>query len=89
MTELDAELPWTTRRANLLVEGIPLAHTEGRRLQIGGLLLEITGECDPCQRMDQAKPGLQDALTPDWRGGVLCRVLEGAEIKVGDAVSMN
>lgn len=82
---LDAELPWTLRRANLLVEGLDLEQTAGRRLRVGGALLEVTCETDPCRVMDLQHPGLREALAPDWRGGASCRVLEGGPIAVGDA----
>ena len=85
--EIDAELPWHSRRANLLVEGISVAETAGRRLLIGEVELEITGETDPCQRMNEIRPGLQAALTPAWRGGICCRVTSPGTIQVGDAVS--
>ncbi len=84
--EVRAELPWHTRRANLLVEGLDLAGTTGQRLRIGKLVLQVTGELEPCSRMDEAHHGLRQALAPDWRGGVTCRVLEGGEIAVGDSV---
>ncbi|WP_405227539.1 MOSC domain-containing protein [Lentisalinibacter sediminis] len=86
--EFGRELPWTARRANLLVDGIPLAETAGRRLVIGSLVLEITGELDPCSRMEEAGQGLRQALEPDWRGGVTCRVLAAGEIGVGDTVCL-
>ena len=85
--ELAAPVPWIARRANLLVEGIKLEQTTGKRLRIGAILLEITGETKPCDNMDRQHPGLQVALTPNWRAGVTCHVLEPGEIKVGDAVS--
>ncbi len=84
--EAGAVLPWTVRRANLLVEGVVLSRNTGARLRIGGCLLEITGETDPCSRMDEQHDGLTAALRPDWRGGRTCRVIEGGAIRVGDAV---
>ncbi|MFW6027532.1 MAG: MOSC domain-containing protein, partial [bacterium] len=84
--ELDRELPWTVRRANLLVSGLELEETTGKRLQVGGVTLEITGECDPCGRMEAQQEGLRAALTPDWRGGITCTVVEGGRVTVGDAV---
>ena len=36
--------------------------------------------------MDEEAEGLRETLIPDWRGGVGCRVLQGGEIAVGDAV---
>lgn len=86
--ELGRELPWTERRANLLIEGLGLTGTTGGRLVIGTLVLEITGELDPCSRMDEASDGLCAALTPDWRGGVTCRVLADGEIGIGEGVRL-
>ena len=87
MAELGHDLPWWERRANLLVEGLDLPHTPGARVRIGGdVVIEITTECDPCSRMEEIVPGLKAALTPDWRGGALGRVLSGGRIAVGDAV---
>jgi len=79
--------PWWERRANLLVEGIRLPREEGIRIRIGAAcLLEVTTECDPCHRMEEVVPGLKAALTPDWRGGFLARVLEDGDIAIGDEV---
>jgi MOSC domain-containing protein YiiM len=85
--DLGVELPWTTRRANLLVEGVPVPR-EGRRLVIGSAVLEVTQETQPCQVMEAAHRGLRAALTPDWRGGVCCRVLQGGTIRIGDRVDV-
>ncbi len=81
-----AELPWTTRRANLLVEGVALEATQGRRLRVGAALLEVTAETEPCSRMDDAHAGLRAALAPHWRGGASCRVVEAGVVKPGDPV---
>ena len=82
------DLPWTTRRANIFVEGIDLPQQVGAHLRVGSVLFEVTDETDPCQVMEAAHPGLRNALTPDWRGGVLCRVLEAGEIKLGDEIDL-
>ena len=84
--ELRQELPWTTRRANLLVDGIELPKMAGAILKVGPVRLKITGEVDPCSRMEEQCPGLKAALQPDWRGGVTCTVLEGGPVALGDAV---
>ena len=91
--DLGRELPWTTRRANLLVTGVDLAAVnhgppEGRVLRIGPVELEVTGETAPCERMDEACPGLRAALSGAGRGGVTCRVLRGGEISPGAAVRL-
>lgn len=83
---LGAALPWTTRRANLLVAGIPLQPLAGSRIVIGEVILEVTGETDPCKRMDEQHQGLRTALTPHGHGGVTCRVIAAGKIAVGDGV---
>ena len=84
--DLGREVPWTARRANLLVEAIDLPRRAGDVIAIGDVRLEVHVEVDPCQRMDEAAPGLRAALIPEGRGGVGCRVLQGGEIAVGDPV---
>jgi MOSC domain-containing protein YiiM len=83
--ELGVMLPWVTRRANLFVEGIAPPR-KGGQLRIGDLVLQVTQETQPCHLMEAAHRGLKRALTPDWRGGVCCRVLTGGTIRVGDRV---
>ena len=85
--DLGAELPWTTRRANLFIEGVSVPR-EGKRLVIGSTVLEVTQETQPCQVMEAAHRGLREALTPEWRGGVCCKVLSGGTIRVGDKVDV-
>jgi MOSC domain-containing protein YiiM len=84
--ELDAVLPWLTRRANLLVEGLETPRSG--RLLVGDAVLEITGETKPCQVMEAAHRGLRNSLKPDWRGGVCCRVISGGKIRIGDPVEL-
>jgi len=81
--ELEVSLPWSERRANLLVEDLPLDQSIGGQIRIGDAVLEITGETDPCSRMVAVHPGLRQALSPDWRGGVCCRVLRGGTLALG------
>lgn len=88
--ELNVELPWTARRANLLVDELDFHYKIGHKISIGNsLVLEITGETDPCERMEDAQSGLFKALESDWRGGVTCRVVQGGLIKINNDVSLN
>ena len=80
-------LPPSTRRANLMIAGLPLAGSRGRVLRIGDCRLRIWTECTPCHQMDEACPGLRKALRPDWRGGACAEVLEGGTITLGDPVA--
>lgn len=86
--ELGVALPWQTRRANLLVDALPLNQSTGSRLVLGEAVLEVTGETDPCERMEEAQPGLFKALAPEWRGGVTCRVIANGVIRVGMEVEL-
>ena len=84
LLEIGAELPWTARRANLLVEGVRLPQEIGAMFQVGDVVLVVREETKPCSMMEKAKAGLRAALTPDWRGGVRCDVAQGGYVQVGD-----
>lgn len=74
------------RRANVLLRGVRLADSRSRVLRLGGARIRIHGETRPCRLMDDAHPGLQEALRPPWRGGAYGVVLEGGPIAVKDSV---
>jgi len=81
----DRLAPATLRR-NVVVAGIPLIALKDRRFRIGEVLLEGTGECDPCSRMEAALgPGGYNAMR--GHGGICARILEGGALRVGDAVA--
>ncbi|GIU20402.1 MOSC domain-containing protein [Shewanella sp. MBTL60-007] len=86
--DIGKDLSWLTRRANLLIDGLSFSQQDlGKRLAIGELVLEVTGETDPCNKMELACPALEKALQPDWRGGVTCRVIHGSHIQLNASVS--
>ena len=87
MTELGATLSPSARRANLMVSGVSLAGMRGRVLRIGACRVGIYGETTPCERMDEALPGLKLAMRRDWGGGAFGEILDDGEITLGDAVA--
>lgn len=86
LAEVGTTIDWTVRRANLLVEGVTLPRLWGTRIAVGSAVLKSTVECDPCFRMDEQLMGLDAALRPDWRGGVLAHVVQEGVIALGDEV---
>ena len=86
MAAMGADLDPAERRANLMVSGIRLAESRGKILKIGNCRIRIYGETKPCSHLDDALPGLQDAMRDDWGGGVFGEVLDDGEIRVGDGV---
>ena len=81
---LDRVTPEQLRR-NIVVSGINLLALKGRRFRIGGALLEMTGECHPCSRMEETLgPGGYNAVR--GHGGITARVVEKGEVVIGDPV---
>jgi MOSC domain-containing protein YiiM len=85
-SELGVDVDPSLRRANLLLSGIDLVDRRGWTLKVGDCRVRIHTECKPCRRMEEAQPGLQDALRADWRGGACGELLDSGTIEVGDVV---
>ncbi|HZX81480.1 MAG TPA: MOSC domain-containing protein [Lysobacter sp.] len=72
-------------RRNVVVSGVPVIAFKGRRFRIGEVLLEGTGPCDPCSKMETALgPGGYNAMR--GHGGLCARIVEGGTMRLGDAV---
>ena len=72
-------------RRNLVVSGVNLLALKDRRFRVGTALLEGSGECAPCSRMEEALgPGGYNAVR--GHGGITARVIEGGDIAIGDMV---
>ena len=86
MTQIGASLEPDARRANLVLSGIDLENTRGRVLIVGACRLRIGGETRPCEQMEAAAAGLQEAMRERWGGGAFAEVVDGGSIAVGDEV---
>ncbi len=72
-------------RENITTRGIALMELPvGTRLCIGEAIFELTVECEPCNLMDQLRPGLKEALK--GQRGMLARVMQSGTLSVGDAI---
>ncbi|MBC8006897.1 MAG: MOSC domain-containing protein [Prolixibacteraceae bacterium] len=69
-------------RRNLLISGINLYALRDRKFRIGATLLEGSGPCEPCSRMEEVLgTGGYNAMS--GHGGICARILEGGVLKVG------
>ena len=77
--------PALTRR-NIVVSGINLLALKNHSFRIGGAVLELTGDCQPCSLMElQLGAGGYNAMR--GHGGMTAIVLESGLIEVGAAVT--
>jgi MOSC domain-containing protein YiiM len=74
-------------RRNLVISGINLLALKGRRFHLGEAVLEMTGECHPCSRMEETfGTGGYNAVR--CHGGITARVLQGGVVRLGDALNL-
>ncbi len=72
-------------KENLTTAGFPLYdQPSGALLRVGDAVLKLTGPCTLCAKTDAIRPGLRQEIA--GRRGMLARVVEGGEIRVGDRV---
>jgi MOSC domain-containing protein YiiM len=76
--------PLLTRR-NLVVRGINLLALKNKQFSIGEVVLETTGPCEPCSRMEtNFGPGGYNAMR--GHGGICAKVIKGGTISLGDQI---
>ncbi len=72
-------------RRNIVIKGINLHALTGKQFRIGEAILEMTGHCHPCNRMEKTLGnGGYNAMR--GHGGFTCRVLKEGKVKLGDEV---
>lgn len=81
-----AAIPAADLRRNLVVAGLNLAALKGRQIRIGTAVLELTGICAPCSRMEQAL-GHDGYSAVRGHGGWCARVITPGDIACGDPVT--
>jgi MOSC domain-containing protein YiiM len=72
-------------RRNIVVSGINLLALKDKHFRIGSAVLNFTGLCQPCSKMEQELgPGGYNAMR--GHGGITASVVQAGVIRVGDKV---
>lgn len=85
LANVEEVLPELLRR-NLVVSGINLLVLRKCRFRIGPVLLEGTGLCAPCSRMEEAL-GSGGYTAVRGHGGITASVLKPGTVQLGDRVA--
>ena len=80
-----AAVPAHLLRRNIVVRGINLLALKSRQFRIGAALLETSGECHPCSRMEEIL-GVGGYNAVRGLGGITARVVQGGVVALGDPV---
>ncbi len=72
-------------RRNIVVKGINLSSLKGKKIIIGEAILEMTGYCHPCSRMEEAL-GLGGYNAMRGHGGITCKVVKPGKMMLKDRV---
>jgi MOSC domain-containing protein YiiM len=72
-------------RRNIVVSGINLLALKDKRFRVGDVLLEFTGLCHPCSKMERhLGAGGYNAMR--GHGGITARVVEAGHVGLANAV---
>ena len=74
-------------RRNIVVSGINLLALKHQQFQVGEVLLETTGICAPCSRMEE-NLGAGGYNSMRGHGGITAKIIQGGQIKIGDIVKL-
>jgi MOSC domain-containing protein YiiM len=82
MLHCDLVKPEQLRR-NIVVAGINLLALKNKSFQLGEAVLEFTGLCHPCSRMEE-NLGVGGYNAMRGHGGITARVISAGKVQVGD-----
>ena len=72
-------------RRNIVIAGINPYALKAHTVRLGEAVLAVTGECQPCSRMEEVLgPGGYNAVR--GHGGLTARIVTGGTMRVGDPV---
>ena len=74
-------------RRNIVVSGINLLALKHQQFQLGEVLLETTGICAPCGRMEE-NLGAGGYNSMRGHSGITAKIVQGGQIKLGDIVRL-
>ncbi|MBB6340063.1 MOSC domain-containing protein YiiM [Pseudomonas fluvialis] len=74
-------------RRNIAISGINLFSLKNRRFRLGQAILETTGWCQPCARLE-ARLGSGAFQAVRGHGGITARVVQGGIIRLQDQLSI-
>ncbi|MEM7139896.1 MAG: MOSC domain-containing protein [Actinomycetota bacterium] len=78
--------PLLTRR-NVTISHGAVPRTPGHRWRVGNVVVEVVRDAAPCKMLDmEIGDGARTAMRR--RAGVICRVIEGATLRIGDPVDL-
>ena len=79
------EMPPELLRRNIVVSGINLLALKHQQFQVREVLLETTGVCAPCSRMEE-NLGAGGYNSMRGHGGITAKIIQGGQIQIGDTV---
>jgi MOSC domain-containing protein YiiM len=84
---LDQDVTPEQLRRNIVIRGLNLLALKDKPFRLGEALLEMTGECHPCSRMEETfGTGGYNAVR--GHGGITARVLESGVVRRGDYLTV-